>query len=654
MKRALLATPCLLGVFVHDALARGVSPYLPLNLEPEIESQIERVLVLGDKPTLVRPIAAASVLDALPKACAIDAVLCDQVRRYLARYTQSSGITHASIAGGSSSDDVHVIPNRHGLSTSSSWNASAQGYIQPSDYLLVSAGGIAYDDHGSATGSMVSLGFDRAQLDIGYRDHWLSPFTDSAMLMSTEARTMPSVTLSNYVPLTRFGLTYELFAARMAKSSNIRFQGGYTAGHPRIAGLHLATEPVPGWSLGFNRIMQYGGGARNTNSFSDIFDAFFQPSKYDNADAQLSLDDQFGNQAASFTSRFIYPGRVPFSVYFEYAGEDTSRGKNYLLGNTDLSAGIHFPRLFRRFDLTYEISEWQNNWYIHGVYQDGLTNGGLVIGHWGADQRVFNNDVGARTQMVNLGWNPSFGGTLDLRYRTIENEAYGRFTYERGHDVTVRYSRPVKSFTLGAEYYQAKDVFGQSFSQGLAFVRYSPHESGFLSAVGDAMSSAETAVSGAEVFIDAGANANQVRVDVSDEAPRYKTERKTEPHFALGARRAVSDHSDFGVRVEYDEVNSRSLIGVRALDYRYRIGGHLAVSGFVGAARYDLETPAYGVYLGTGLQWRNLLPGWDIGADFRYATKVARDHLLSTDPQSTRPDSFYDITSTTLYLTKHF
>ena len=49
--------------------------------------------------------------------------------------------------------------------------------------------------------------------------------------------------------------------------------------------------------------------------------------------------------------------RRPFAVYVEYAGEDTSRGRNYLLGNTALSWGIHFPNLFRRCDLTVEMTE---------------------------------------------------------------------------------------------------------------------------------------------------------------------------------------------------------------------------------------------------------------------------------------------------------
>jgi hypothetical protein len=58
---------------VHTvAVAHGVTPYLPLNLEPEIEAQIERVLILAGKPVMRRPIAAATVLDALPKACRVD------------------------------------------------------------------------------------------------------------------------------------------------------------------------------------------------------------------------------------------------------------------------------------------------------------------------------------------------------------------------------------------------------------------------------------------------------------------------------------------------------------------------------------------------------------------------------------------------------
>jgi hypothetical protein len=127
------------------------------------------------------------------------------------------------------------------------------------------------------------------------------------------------------------------------------------------------------------------------------------------------------------------------------------------------------------------------------------------------------------------------------------------------------------------------------------------------------------------------------------------------PHIGIGARRSVSSRSDLGVRAEIDRIDDHMLLAVRAVDYRYRTQGPLAFSLFLGAARYDLATPAYGYYLGGGAQWRDILPGFDLGLDLRYADKVARDKLLPSDTTGElRPDSFYDITSTTLSLSYRF
>src|SRR5262249_41732807 len=142
MKKALVAAamlPCLMSA----AFGRGVSPYLPLNLDPEMEAQVERLLLLADKPILTRPIAAATVLDALPSACRVDKKFCDEARRYLARYTHESGATSASLEIAGSSGPRTSLPNRHGETTDSSWQASVSGYYQPGDYALVSLGAIA-------------------------------------------------------------------------------------------------------------------------------------------------------------------------------------------------------------------------------------------------------------------------------------------------------------------------------------------------------------------------------------------------------------------------------------------------------------------------------------------------------------------------------
>src|SRR3984893_5147768 len=133
-----------LALAANTAPADGVSAYLPLNLEPEIERQIERVLILADEPVLKRPFAVALVELALPEACKRDRALCAKVKKYLERYSRDYGVTHASATGALTHGAQGVVPNQHGLPMKSDWEVSAQAYVQPSDYFLASGGVISY------------------------------------------------------------------------------------------------------------------------------------------------------------------------------------------------------------------------------------------------------------------------------------------------------------------------------------------------------------------------------------------------------------------------------------------------------------------------------------------------------------------------------
>ncbi len=657
MKRLVPIAASVLFAYQATAVATGVTPYLPLNLEPEIEAQIERVLILGGKPVLRRPIAAATVLDALPKACAIDHELCDRVAKYLRRYTHDTALTHASVEAAATHGADDPLPNRYGEGNRSAWDVSFAGYVQLNDYLIINLGGVGYDGRESFTGTYLSAGFSKAQLDIGYKPHWFSPMTDSSMLMSTEAPTMPSVGISNSEPLTRLGLTYDIFEARMSRSDRIVSQNSYTSGNPRLGGLQLTMEPVSGWSFGVNRLAQFGGGARGGGSITDLLRALVNPSRYSNLNPGLSADQKATNQEASLISSFLFPGRVPFAVYAEYAGEDTSHGRNYLLGNSALSWGIHFPRLASRFDLTLEATEWQNSWYTHPIWQDGMTNDGLVVSNWFGDERLFNDPVGGRSAMAQLIWDASFGGQVQLRYRMLENQVYGQIPYQRFHQITVGYSRPWRGMVVGAQLDSGSDVFGRSFGRLAGFVRYNDATSQRLNS---ALLNSEDSVGGvedasAQIFVEAGASEFRVRTDLTENTPIVTGSFATEPHLALGARRGVSEHSDLGARLDFDRVDGHSLIGARLIDYRYRIGhSPLAATGFLGAARYSLGTPAYGFYYGLGLQWRDLFPHVDLGLEARYYDNVARDRLLPNDIRTNRPDSFYDISGGVLSLSYHF
>jgi hypothetical protein len=663
MSRLRRTFPLLLCILLPAALsARGVSPYLPLNLDPELEREVERVMILGGKPVMTRPIPAAAVIDALPKACAIDPQLCGRVRRALKRYMGDTGLEFLSAEAAATHGANTVMPNQHGQTEQSAWQLAGAGYIQPSDYILVNVGGVGYDGRETPTGSVLSLGFDWAQLDVGYRDRWWSPMTDSSMLISTEAPTMPSISLSNYDPLTRLGWQYEVFLARMSYTDKIELTNGDLAhGYPKFAGARLGIEPADsGWSLSANRIIVFGGGAAGGQSVKNVLEAFFDPTKAQTTG--FGTADVISKQEASLTSRFVYPGRIPFSLYFEYAGNDTAGGNHLGFSRDALSIGLELPRL-GPFDLTYEFSGWQPTWYIKSHtsvetgYGDGITNDLLSIGHWFGDQRLSGDAVGGQSSMLRVGLEPLFGGRLEATLRALVNDSYySAIPYEHEYMGSLTYSYPWKDYVIGSEIDYGRDVFGAHYTRVSAFLR-----------LGDALHADDQGADDtdgapsysrpehAEFHVDAGVAASRVLADITTTLPRTETGTGYGPHLTIGARNAVTENQDLGAALDADGVHGVSLIGARFLDYRYRFNGPLALNLFMGAARYAAATPAFGLYYGAGLQWREVLPHWDVGIDYRYASKVDRIRVLPSDPQGGfRTDAYYDISLATFYISRKF
>jgi hypothetical protein len=153
----------------------------------------------------------------------------------------------------------------------------------------------------------------------------------------------------------------------------------------------------------------------------------------------------------------------------------------------------------------------------------------------------------------------------------------------------------------------------------------------------------------AEAFVDVGANATRVEVDIVN-LPHTFTD-TSGLHFGVGLRRELSQGS-IGARLELDDLDGDLLLAVRAFDYRRHLSDRLALTAFAGAARLDLATPAYGYYLGGGVELKDLWPRWSLGVDLRLGDKLARDNLLPTDPPG--DDNFYDITGLAVYLSRRF
>jgi hypothetical protein len=638
-------------------LARGVSPYLPLNLSPTIERQIERAMILAGQPIIRRPIPAATVLDALPAVCVVDAVLCAAVRDYLQPYMRDTGVTLLQVRGNASVGDAkQVVPNARGRRVDSAWQIAASAFYQPFDHLLMSVGGVGYDGEVMPTGTMISAGFDFAQIDVGYRDHWLSPMSDSSILISTEAPTMPSVTLSNSVPLGPLGISYEVFLAQMSYQKNIAYFNSTTSGHPLLTGLQLSIEPATGYALSLNRIMQHGGGARGGAVWSDFVDALTVNS---NRPDVAGTSQEFGNQAASLASSILFPGKLPLAVKIEYAGEDNSYAGSYRLGDSALMLGVDFPSLGRRFDASYEFSEWQNVWYTHHIYPAGLTNKGRVIGHWFGDQRVVGDPITGSGHMFRAGLRMDSGDYLQASYRTLRfGDVLGVSlappdSYQPLHQISFNYSTTWQGHSVDAGIYGGRGALQGAYG-GIS----ATFDLATVSTLPDVGYTAPQQVdSEVEFFVDVGANSSQI-YDIVISEQRYRlTKSELGYHLGLGVRRPISDQSDLGVRIERDIVNRESLWSFRAIDYRYRLNRRVAASAFAGVGRYHVGAAAFGYYWGAGAQWLDLAPGWNISVDWRNYDKLSRNRILDSDPQDTSgilPRMHFDISGVSAYISRRF
>jgi hypothetical protein len=154
----------------------------------------------------------------------------------------------------------------------------------------------------------------------------------------------------------------------------------------------------------------------------------------------------------------------------------------------------------------------------------------------------------------------------------------------------------------------------------------------------------------ADVFFDLGFNATSIDADFGTQPRDEISTDASGAHLGLGLRRELKQGT-IGARLELDDLDGELLLAVRALDYGRHVSERFTLTAFAGAARLDLDTPAYGYYLGGGVLLEDLWPRWSLGVDLRFGDKLARDNF---DPLAVRPDDFYDLSGVSLYLSRRF
>lgn len=455
-----------------NSYAKGPSPYLPLQMEPLIELELQRLATVSKLPLLTKPYHAATVNRYLKTVVDSHPILYRRINNYLKRYKETAALTHASVQLNYANQENIVLPNQRGQMADANYQASFSSFWQANQYVIINAGGIYYENGDYLrNNSFISFGADIFQVDIGYREHWLSPFQESSVLLSTQAKPPLSVTISNPKLMTDFNIKYEMSIGLLDEQDDIKFDKDKPSmsGEPALLTMHFSVQPFDWWTIGFNRTFVFAGG-EDSVSLGDIWNAIIDPVNSDNCGGDgTDLQDcsqEFGNQQASISNKFdLNWFDVPFSLYYEYAGEDTNNYSNYKLANLANSFGLFLPYIGDSLSLNMEFTTFQSAWYTHHIYGEGYSNDGVKMGHWWGSMKAPNDWVGGEAGSVRFDWQNSGDSQISFLYRTANFNQSSTADYQQSHELEMKYHKVIDSNFLTLKLYFGRSSLGDNFVQ---------------------------------------------------------------------------------------------------------------------------------------------------------------------------------------------
>lgn len=454
-----------------QAYSKGPSPYLPLQVDPLIELELNRLASLAKLPILTKPYHAATVNRYLKKISHSHPVLYKRISSYLKRYKQDAALTHASLQLSYANKENIPLANHRGQMADANYQFSFNGFWQANQYVIINGGGMYYEGGDYIpTNSFISVGSDYFQVDFGYREHWLSPFQEGAVLLSTQAKAPLNITFSNPKLITDYKIKYELSIGKLEQHSDIKFgrENPPVSGKPALLVMHLSAQPYDWWTIGLNRTLMFGGDGDVT--LKDVWNGIIDPVNSDNCGGHgtdlQDCSEELGNQQASVTNKFdVTWFDMPMSIYYEYAGEDTNNYTNYKLANLANSLGVFIPYLTENTSLNIELTDFQSAWYTHHIYGEGYSNDGVKMGHWWGTRKDPRDFVGGEAASVRFDWQNSTSSQLSFIYRSANFNNSSFADYQASHELEINYTRAIKSAFLGAKLYFGVNNYGEEFIQ---------------------------------------------------------------------------------------------------------------------------------------------------------------------------------------------
>lgn len=240
--------------------------------------------------------------------------------------------------------------------------------------------------------SYVSSNLGNWRFTVGKQSRWWGPGWDGSLILSNNARPIPSLSIEN--------ISSETFENKYLKwmgPNKLHFFIGQLESNRRVPGAkligtRLTLRPFDSLELGVHRTIQWGGDGQD-ESFSSLLKTIASI-RVDKEDG--SLGTVYGNQIAGVDFRWKLPisSESKYAVYGQYIGEDRVDGslllgdETFLLGSSVSGASKRLKGTWRAYIEATDTSagtfkgRYRNNIiYNHSTYTDGYRYQDLSMGH---------------------------------------------------------------------------------------------------------------------------------------------------------------------------------------------------------------------------------------------------------------------------------
>lgn len=238
-------------------------------------------------------------------------------------------------------------------------------------------------------GSYLGVNVGNFMLSAGYVERWWGPGWDSSLILSTNARPIPGLSLErNYTDPFKSRLLSWLGPWRASITLGRAEGHDVAVADTRFLAARVNFRPRPWLEMGLSRTAQWCGGNRpcDLGTFADLLMG------RDNRSESLSAAEEPGNQMAGYDLRLRSPWmQIPVAFYTQWIGEDEAGGlPSKFIGLFGAESWFNSPlgllRVRAEFsDTTCSFPRERPEFgcaYRNSLYPQGYTFRGRSLGSW--------------------------------------------------------------------------------------------------------------------------------------------------------------------------------------------------------------------------------------------------------------------------------